>query len=141
MVKVEQIPVWISPETVIIDHRLLSFQLRHIGFFDGNMIINYNRLENRCDFDLRLRKIYEEINGVPEKKGKRKESFKYSAKKERGLPFILSMKKEDKITFKTEMEIISERNKRVIGIFILEIEYYPSKYSYRMIKAEVVEIS
>lgn len=68
----EQMPVWISPETVIIDHRLLSFQLRHIGFFDGNMIINYNRLENRCDFDLRLRKIYEEINGVPEKKGKEK---------------------------------------------------------------------
>ena len=46
---------WIHPEKILVDNDFMTVYYKHIGFIDCELIVNFNKVFNKCDYDLRLK--------------------------------------------------------------------------------------
>ena len=133
---------WIHPETVLIDHKLFTLYFRHIGFFDKKkIIINYNKFQNKCSYDLRVKKSALVINGIDMKINPkaRENNLKYPGNSNKGLPIILNVS-DEKMTFcKIELDIYKDVPRKLLVKVIIKVEYYFKNRNYRIVEAEVIE--
>lgn len=135
---------WINPEIVLIDHKLFTLYFRHIGFFDKRkIIINYNKFQNKCSYDLRVRRSALIINGVEMKLNPkaRENNIKYLGREKKGLPIILNVSDEKMISCKIELDIYKDVPKKFLVKVVLKIEYYFKSRNYRIIEAKAIEIN
>ena len=127
---------WIHPETVLIDHKLFTLCFRHIGFFDKKkIIINYNKFQNKCSYDLRVKKSALVINGIDMKINPkaRENNLKYPGNSNKGLPVILDVS--------DEKDIYKDVPRKVQVKVIIKVEYYFKNRNYRIVEVDAVEIN
>ena len=135
---------WIHPETVLIDYKLFTLYFRHIGFFDErNIIISYSKFQNKCSYDLRVKKSAQVINGIETKLNPkaRENNLKYPGNSNKGLPFIFDVSDEQVMYCKVELNIYKDQPRKFLVKVIIKIEYYFKNRNYRIVEANVIEIN
>ncbi len=132
---------WIHPEKILVDNDFMTVYYKHIGFIDGELIVNFNKVFNKCDYDLRLKNKYICINGVKQTFNPRARTHnkKLPANSFKGLTYLIPITDIEKVNFKIEIEITKDRTKIIKAKIKLEIDYYPFNKDYKIVNIEVLQ--
>ncbi|MDU4735133.1 MAG: hypothetical protein E6X95_13130 [Thomasclavelia ramosa] len=131
---------WIDPEKILIDNDLMTLYYRHIGFIENELIINFNRVFNKCDYDLRLKNKHIWINGTEQiiNPRERANNKRLPAKSFNGLTYLIPVTGRGEVNFKVELEITKDRSKIIKTKIKLEVDYYPVDKDYKIVNIEVL---
>lgn len=132
---------WIHPEKILVDNDFMTVYYKHIGFIDGELIVNFNKVFNKCDYDLRLKNKYICINGVKQTFNPRARTHnkKFPANSFKDLTYLIPITDIEKVNFKIEIEITKDRTKIIKAKIKLEIDYYPFNKDYKIVNIEVLQ--
>lgn len=131
---------WIDPEKILVDNDLMTLYYRHIGFIEDELIINFNRVFNKCDYDLRLKNKHIWINGTEQMINPRERAHnkRLPAKSFKGLTYLIPVTSRGKVNFKVELEITKDKSKIVKAKIKLEVDYYPTDKDYKIVNIEII---
>mgnify|MGYP000140519003 CR=1 FL=1 len=132
---------WNDPEKILVDNDFMTLYYRHIGFIENELIINFNRVFNKCDFDLRLKNKHIWINRTEQmiNHRERANNKRLPAKSFKGLTYMIPVTGREKVNFKVELEITKDRSKIIKAKIKMEVDYYPVDKDYKIVNIEVLQ--